>query len=46
MHLNKKGNQWYFGMKVHAGVDKDSRLIHSMVVTAANVQDLVPVAEP
>ena len=24
MHQTKKGNQWYFGMKVHAGVDKDS----------------------
>ena len=33
------------GMKVHAGVDKDSGLIHSVVVTAANVHDLTPVAE-
>jgi hypothetical protein len=33
MHQTKKGNQWYFGMKVHAGVDKDSGLIHSVVVT-------------
>ena len=32
MHQTKKGNQWYFGMKVHAGVDKDSGLIHSVVV--------------
>jgi len=45
MHQTKKGNQWYFGMKVHAGVDKDSGLIHSVVVTAANVHDLTPVAE-
>ena len=45
MHQTKKGNQWYFGMKVHAGVDKDSGLIHSVVVTAANVHDLTPAAE-
>jgi IS5 family transposase len=45
MHQTKKGNQWYFGMKVHAGVDKDSGLIHSVVVTAANVHDLTPSAQ-
>jgi IS5 family transposase len=45
MHQTKKGNQWYFGMKMHAGVDKDSGLIHSVVVTAANVHDLTPAAE-
>jgi IS5 family transposase len=45
MHQTKKGNQWYFGMKVHAGVDKDSGLIHSVVVTAANVHDLTPAAD-
>ena len=53
MHQTKKGNQWYhryaegcaYGMKVHAGVDKDSGLIHSVVVTAANVHDLTPAAE-
>ena len=45
MHQTKKGNQWYFGMKVHAGVDKDSGLIHSVVVTAANLHDLTPAAE-
>jgi len=32
-------------MKVHAGVDKDSGLIHSVVVTVANVHDLTPAAE-
>jgi IS5 family transposase len=45
IHQTKKGNQWYFGMKVHAGVDKDSGLIHSVVVTAANVHALTPAAE-
>jgi hypothetical protein len=53
MHQTKKGNQWYprfaegcaYGMKVHAGVDKDSGLIHSVVVTAANVYDLTQAAD-
>ena len=45
MHQTKKGNQWYFGMKVHIGVDKDSGLIHSVVTRAANVHGLTPVAE-
>ena len=45
MHQTKQGNHWYFGMKFHAGVDKDSGLIHSVVVTAANVHDLTPAAE-
>ncbi len=40
MHETKKGNQWYFAMKVHIGVDKDTGLIHSVVTTAANVHDL------
>jgi IS5 family transposase len=42
---NKKGNQWYFGMKVHIGVDKDNGMIHSVETTAANVHDLTPAAE-
>lgn len=45
MHQTRKGNQWYFGMKVHIGVDKDSGLIHSVVITAANVHDFTPAAE-
>ena len=45
MHQTKKDNQWYFGMKVHIGVDKDSGLINSVVTTAANVHDLTPAAE-
>ena len=28
MHQTKKGNQWYFGMKAHLGVDSHSKLIH------------------
>ena len=40
MHQTKKGNQWYFGMKAHIGVDADSGLVHSVVGTAANVDDV------
>lgn len=39
MHQTRKGNQWYFGMKAHIGVDSQSKLIHSVAVTAANVHD-------
>ena len=34
--------QWYFGMKLHIGVDSQSGLAHSAVVTAANVHDKHP----
>ena len=44
MHQTKKGNQWYFGMKVHIGVDSQSGLVHSASVTAANVHDSHEVA--
>ncbi len=37
MHQTKKGNQWYFGMKTHIGVDRQTKLIHSVAATAANV---------
>ena len=40
MHQTKKGNQWYHGMKVHAGVDCGSGYVHSLTGTAANVHDL------
>ena len=39
MHQTKKGNEWYFGMKAHIGVDSQNKLIHSVAVTAANVAD-------
>ena len=42
MHQSKKGNQWCIGILVHAGMDKDSSVIHSIAVTAANVHDLTP----
>lgn len=39
MHQTKKGNQWYFGMKAHVGVDSKTKLIHSVVATPAHVHD-------
>lgn len=40
MHQTKKGNQWYFGMKVHVGADVDSGAVHTVEVTAANEADI------
>ena len=40
MHQTRKGNQWYFGMKAHTGVDAGTGYVHSVSVTAANVHDL------
>ena len=40
MHQTKKGNQWFFGMKAHIGVDADSGLVHTLIGTAANVADV------
>ena len=40
MHRAKKGNNWYFGMKAHIGVDAQSGLVHTVAGTAANVNDL------
>jgi len=41
MHSSKKGNQWYFGMKAHIGVDADSGLVHTVRCTSGNVGDVV-----
>jgi IS5 family transposase len=40
MHQTKKGNQWYFGMKIHVGADVNSGLAHTVGVSAANVSDV------
>jgi IS5 family transposase len=40
MHQTKKGNQWYFGMKAHIGIDASSGLVHTLEGTAANVSDV------
>ena len=44
MHQTKKGNQWYFGERIHTGVDAGTGYIHSVKVTAANVseRDIAP----
>ena len=39
MHQTKQGKQWYFGMKAHIGMDSQTKLIHSVAATAANVHD-------
>jgi len=45
MHQTRKGQQWYFGMKLHIGVDSQSGLAHRAVVTAANVHDKHPLPD-
>ena len=45
MHQTRKGHQWHFGMKAHLGADRDSKLVHRVVVTAANVADATRTAE-
>jgi transposase, IS5 family len=45
MHQTKKGNQWHFGMKAHIGVDAASGLVHSVVGTAANVNDVTQASQ-
>ncbi len=39
MKSTRKGKQWYFGMKLHIGVDSKTKLIHSLATTGANVHD-------
>ena len=45
MHQTRKGKQWFFGMKMHIGVDSRTGLVHSAVVTAANVHDKHPLPD-
>jgi IS5 family transposase len=45
MHSTKKGNQWYFGMKAHIGVDAGSGYTHTVKVTAANEHDVTQLSE-
>lgn len=40
MHQTKKGNNFYFGMKAHIGVDAESGLVHTVSHTAANAHDI------
>jgi IS5 family transposase len=45
IHSTRKGNQWYFGMKAHIGVDAGSGYTHTVKVTAANEHDLTKASE-
>ena len=40
MHSSQKGNEWYFGMKAHIGVDADSGLVHTVIGTSGNIADV------
>jgi transposase, IS5 family len=40
MHQSKKGQQWFFGMKAHIGVDADSGLVHTVRGTSGNINDV------
>lgn len=40
MHQSRKGNQWYFGMKIHAGVDAGSGFVHTITATSGNQHDI------
>jgi IS5 family transposase len=42
MQQARKGNEWYFGMKMHIGADDTLGLIHSIDTTADYVLDMVP----
>jgi IS5 family transposase len=39
MSSTKKGNDWYFGMKAHVGVDAQSGIVHSLETTTAKTHD-------
>ena len=45
MRQSKKGNQWYFGMKIHVGADVQSGLVHTVGVSAANTADVSALAD-
>jgi IS5 family transposase len=40
MGHTKKGEQYFFGMKAHIGVDAQSGIVHTVIGTAANVHDV------
>jgi hypothetical protein len=39
MSSTKKGNDWFFGMKTHVGVDAQSGIVHSLETTTAKTHD-------
>ena len=40
MHQTRKGDQWYFGLKAHIGVDAKQGHVHSVATSAADVADM------
>ena len=40
MHSTKKGNPWFFGMKIHSGADAGTGYVHTIAAAAANVHDI------
>lgn len=45
MHQTAKGNQWFFGMKAHTGVDAGTGYVHTVTATAANAGDITEAAK-
>lgn len=45
IHQASKGYKWYSGMKTHIGANRDSKLVHTVVLTAANVAEVTKTAE-
>ena len=45
MHPTRKGHNWYYGLKLHIGVDVVTGWVHSLVSTPTHVHDLTPVPE-
>ena len=39
MSSSKKGNEWFFGMKAHIGVDAASGVVHSLDTSTAKLHD-------
>lgn len=44
MHQTRKGNQWYFGLKVHIGTDPSGR-VHTLTTTDAAQADITQLPE-
>ncbi|MBB5498841.1 IS5 family transposase [Paraburkholderia sp. MM5384-R2] len=40
MQSTQKGDNWYFGMKMHVGADAESGLVHTVIGTATNVYEI------
>jgi IS5 family transposase len=40
MHQTKKGNRWYFGIKLQVGADVNSGAVHTVSATPANAPDM------